>query len=110
MLTISIALLSLHWLADFVLQSDWMANNKSKDNTALLAHTLLYSLVFLPFYGASFALITFVLHTVTDYFTSRVNSRLWKATQVHWFFVSVGLDQLIHFVSLALTYRWLFGG
>lgn len=38
-------LLAAHWLADFVLQTHWMASNKSKSNTALMAHIAVYSVV-----------------------------------------------------------------
>jgi hypothetical protein len=30
-----LVLLVCHWIADFVLQSDWQASNKSKSNVAL---------------------------------------------------------------------------
>jgi hypothetical protein len=39
--------LILHLLGDYVLQSDWMANNKTKSSLAALSHTLVYSLPFL---------------------------------------------------------------
>lgn len=106
MITIPLSLIVLHFIADFVMQSDWMAINKSKSLKALLAHTSLYSLVFIPFYGIYFALITFLLHTVQDYITSRVNSKLWQANQRHWFFVGIGADQLLHYAGFALT-LWL---
>lgn len=99
-------LLVVHYVADFLLQSDWMAQNKSKRWDALLTHTSIYSICFI-FWGWRFVLITFVLHTITDAVTSRINTRLWQRKQVHWFFASVGFDQLIHFYTLAATYWWL---
>ena len=32
-----------HWVSDFVLQSHWMATNKSKNWQALLAHVATYT-------------------------------------------------------------------
>ena len=116
----------IHWVADFVLQTDWQAQNKSKNNFALLSHTSNYSLVWLlPMClvfgkmkeGATtewivwttlyFSMITLVAHTITDYFTSRLNSKLWSAGKVHYFFVSVGFDQVLHYGQLFLTYYFL---
>jgi uncharacterized membrane protein len=123
---ISFIIIFIHWVADFVLQTDWQAQNKSKSNFALLSHTSNYSMVWLlpmclvfgkmkegattewivwtTFY---FCIITFVVHTITDYFTSRLNSKLWSAGKVHYFFVSVGFDQVLHYGQLFLTYYYL---
>jgi hypothetical protein len=108
MLTISLSLLTIHYIADFGFQTDWQAQNKSKNWNALLRHTTVYSLCFFP-WGLWFVLVTFLTHTITDAITSRINTRLWQAKKVHWFFAMIGLDQLIHFATLALTYRWLYG-
>lgn len=89
-------LLSVHFLSDFILQSDWMAKNKSKSNEALLAHTTMYCLPFWAIFGWKYALVNMALHTVIDYGTSRVNSYLWSKGKVHEFFVGVGFDQLLH--------------
>jgi len=51
--------------------------------------------------------ITFVAHTITDYFTSRLNSKLWVEGKVHYFFVAVGGDQILHYVQLFTTYYLL---
>ena len=108
---IVLILLFLHWVADFVFQSDWMAQNKSKDNAALTIHAFVYSATFLiplcfVIDGAAplFCLITFVVHWIQDYVTSRINSGLWAKGKVHYFFVSVGFDQFAHFVQLIATY------
>lgn len=37
-----------HVVGDYVLQSDWMATEKTKRSVATLAHVLAYSLAFLP--------------------------------------------------------------
>lgn len=109
-------LLVIHWLADFVAQTHWMAINKSKSNKALLYHVSVYTLIFglcLSGYAVNnldhlllFLSVNFVLHFITDYITSRKNSILWTAGRTHDFFVMVGLDQLIHQLTLALTMYW----
>ena len=113
------SIILIHWIADFVLQTDKQAKGKSKNWSDLLEHTLSYSTVWLilgTFYslttndvwnGCIFALITFIAHTITDYFTSRLNSKLWAKGDVHNFFVSVGFDQVLHYAQLFLTYYFL---
>lgn len=103
---IFLLLMSIHFLADFVLQSDWMARNKSKANLPLAIHVFIYAFCFMWF-GWQFAGVTFCCHFAQDWITSRINSRLWAANKVHWFFVGVGADQLLHTYQLAFTYHWL---
>lgn len=119
-----IILLLTHWFADFVIQTDDQAKGKSKSMQCLLEHTVTYSLFwFLPmtaifFYESGdifisvwlamfFSLITFLCHTYTDYFTSRFNSELWKNNMVHEFFVSIGADQVLHYLQLLFTFKLL---
>ena len=116
---IAFYLILVHWFADFVLQTHWQAINKSKNNKALLMHTGVYSTVwfllmntmiilnYLPVSFYLFAPITFVFHTITDYFTSRLNTKLWNKGDIHNFFVSVGFDQVLHYAQLFLTYYLL---
>lgn len=109
------SILILHWIGDFILQTDWQAQNKSKDNEALLLHTINYTLIWLlPItlvlnfeYAVYFCIITIFCHTITDYFTSRLNSKLWAAKKVHNFFVSIGFDQILHYIQLFTTYYLL---
>ena len=102
-----ITILCLHFVADFILQSNWMAQNKSKDNLALFTHVLVYSLSFMLI-GFKYAIINASLHFIIDYFTSRATSKLWAKGEVHWFFVVIGLDQTLHFICLFSTYLLLF--
>lgn len=106
---IVLALLAIHFVADFVLQTDWQAKNKSSRCDALLSHTFLYGLCFAPFFGAPFALVNFLLHTGIDFVTSRITKRLYEKGRVHDFFVVIGLDQLLHYACLLITYVWLKG-
>ena len=108
----------LHFLADFILQSDRVSKSKSSNNAVLFYHVMLYSLPFVPFaawhfldrsYWVGFAFVygNAAAHFVTDYITSRMTTKLWKAGEVHWFFVVIGADQAIHLSTLALTFWWL---
>lgn len=111
-------LLSIHWVADFVLQTHWQAQNKSKRLDALAYHVGTYTGVLL--FGTSIAVLGFrldwaviafaaangALHFVTDYFTSRWSSALYAKQDWHNFFVVIGFDQLIHQITLAAT-LWL---
>jgi hypothetical protein len=121
-LIIVLLILFTHWVADFVCQTDWQATNKSKNNKALLTHTSIYTValfIILGLVGHMFNLeyinfkflwffpITFVAHTITDYFTSRLNSKLHTKGDIHNFFVSVGFDQFLHYVQLLTTYYLL---
>jgi hypothetical protein len=110
-------LLFAHWVADFLCQTHYMSINKSKSNLVLLMHTGVYTgvmflfTVFLLQLGIKelliFAGVTFVAHTITDYITSRLNAELWKKNMVHWFFVSIGIDQFLHYTQLLLTFYYL---
>ena len=114
-----VALLFVHWVADFVLQSQWMSVNKSKRVDALLLHAATYTGVLLIGAGLIVGvrqiglLVLFVgvngfLHLATDFVTSHITSRLWQQKREHDFFVVVGLDQLIHQVTLATTLWFIF--
>lgn len=122
-----LALLAVHFVADFLFQSDWMALNKGKRWDALALHCALYAVCFVPF-GLAFAALTFVAHFAQDAVTSRINSRFWffdmampvlwpsrrdpngpavphyaaRGGDRHWFFVGIGADQLLHFTQLIL--------
>lgn len=92
----------LHFVGDFIMQTDKMAINKSKSNRWLTIHVVAYSLPFLLF-GWRYALVNFGLHWATDFLSSRVTSALWKAEKRHWFFVVIGFDQAIHMTCLIAT-------
>jgi len=112
--------LIVHWVADFILQTDEEAKGKSTSNSCLIAHTSTYVICWAPIgllycitnginslHLFAFLGITFVAHTVTDYFTSRYNKYLWEKGDTHNFFVSVGFDQVLHYVQLFLTIKLL---
>ena len=122
-------ILFAHWISDFVLQSGWMATNKSKNWLALGSHVLVYTtsigflmLVFGAIVAAAFSTtisgaimiitplafvkwisLNGVLHFITDAITSRITAKLWKQNDMHNFFVVVGLDQFIHYSCLITT-------
>lgn len=120
-------ILIIHWVADFILQTDEMAKGKSKQLSKLLSHTLMYSLfwtsaiflyecfytksiqqyIMIPHNVFDFASITFFAHTITDYFTSRFNAKLWEQGKTHNFFVAVGFDQILHYIQLILTFYFI---
>lgn len=107
-----LSVLFAHWVADFVAQTDAQAKGKSKDWGILTDHTFIYAVIMssfayycrwwdfdwnamVAFFGA-----TFVSHTIIDFATSRLNSKLYAQGEIHWFFASVGFDQFLHYCCL----------
>jgi hypothetical protein len=103
-----------HFVADFVLQTHKMATNKSTSNAWLTSHVATYTGVFVlvsllsPAITVMYAIVNGVLHFATDYFTSRITSRLYKEGRIHDFFVVIGFDQALHMSAMILTYYWMF--
>lgn len=113
-----ISILVIHFVADFLCQTDKMAINKSKSLYWLSMHVLAYTGVllvgsFIAFRVFSWEIILAyagvngALHFITDFFTSKLTSRLWEQQSKHWFFVAVGFDQLIHYCCLLGTYQFI---
>lgn len=123
-----LGLLSYHWFADFVMQKGDWAVKKSSDFISLIKHTATYSLLwvipmyiycmvfdFSLLYALYFILITFVIHTATDYFTSKHSSKQYQkgnfGTDIPRgmdFFVTLGFDQLLHQWQLIPTFVAIF--
>jgi len=123
------SLLILHWICDFILQTDEQAKGKSSSWSCLLRHTAIYSLMFtfclFVLEGVStennlrhivllncftFMWITFILHTLTDYITSREVKKFFDVGNHHYGFIVIGLDQILHYIQIFLTYNYLFNG
>lgn len=109
-------LLIVHYIADFLLQSDEEATQKSKSYVALASHVGKYSLALqvLALYGAfkfggdpvvwiSWVLFNTVAHFGLDAVTSRMSSKLQREGNSSEFFNVIGMDQLLHQLTLILT-------
>ena len=96
----------IHFIGDFILQTNRMAVSKSEDNVALTEHVAVYSLIFM-FLNVKFAVVNMVLHFMVDYVTSRVSKHFWQKNERHWFFVTIGFDQALHLTTLIATYALL---
>jgi len=115
-----------HFVADFMLQNDKMAQNKSTSNIWLTNHIMVYSAAMLgimaPFvyfmdsatshiqllWLLVWVTINGALHWITDWCSSRATSYLWQKGDRHNFFVVIGADQAIHLSTMVVTWEWLF--
>lgn len=113
-----LSILFVHFVADFIMQSDEQAKGKSVSIYWLSEHVLTYSFIwFLFILGFSknleqsvlFFVITFLTHFITDFITSRVGKRFWDKGDTHNGFIVIGFDQILHYVQLYLTFQILFG-
>lgn len=109
-----ITILVAHYIGDFVIQTQEQSEKKSVSNNHLWMHCVTYSLVWLfvsPFFVGWncfwFFLITFICHFGTDYFTSRMVKKRFSVKRYHDGFVVIGMDQILHYVQLYLTFHFL---
>lgn len=111
----------LHFIGDFVLQSDKISKAKSKSLLALTIHIAIITLTLfigllvamivcdLSFNGvALFALINGILHFIIDYITSKVSAYFYAKGQIHNFFITIGFDQFLHFACYFLCFEMCF--
>jgi hypothetical protein len=68
-----ILIIWIHFISDFILQANFLAINKSKNNQILLLHCGIYSIPFLIF-GLDYALLAGILHFIVDFVTSRITT------------------------------------
>lgn len=128
-LTEIFTILIIHWFADFLMQDEKWAKGKSKNWYDLLSHTFTYSCVwFIPIIylfpenwttsqyvlnSILFGSITFISHTITDYFTSRIVSKMFAEGRYGSSipniggFTIIGIDQVLHYIQLFTTYYLL---
>lgn len=103
-------LLITHWLGDYVFQTSKMALGKSKHLKWLAVHVLTYtvilcicSLFIFPIKVAiSYAILNGILHGITDFFTSKLAAKHTENPRL--FFPILGFDQLIHLLTLYISY------
>lgn len=106
-----------HWIFDFLYQRSSWAEGKSKNMRCLLKHTSLYSILwvipmlFLLKQWYIFVIVTFILHTITDYFTSKKVSDKFAKKEFGTetlpntgAFSWIGFDQVLHYIQLFVTY------
>lgn len=134
-----LALLSVHFVADFLLQPREMGKKKSSEPKWLAAHLAIQFTCFLLF-GWKFALANALIHGIIDWniwrlyklsahlrikrdvealaaishvegvtFTEddkrdsyNVAVKGWQFWEDHWFYATIGLDQLLHMSTLVV--------
>lgn len=114
--------LLVHWLGDFVLQTNHMALRKSTSNYYLGMHVTVYTLTTILAWWLLFLVVglhttlwqylaagvsIFVMHFITDYITSRITGKYFKAQKNHEFFVTIGFDQWLHYVQLFIVFNYI---
>lgn len=126
-------LLAIHFIADFLLQSREMGKKKSTDPSWLIKHLGIQFLAFLLFLAPIlelnaiwFAFLNAVIHGIIDWNIWRLykihayrsiadnpNHPLltgnpaepWKYWEDHWFYATIGFDQLLHGLTLVALAR-----
>jgi NhaP-type Na+/H+ or K+/H+ antiporter len=119
-------LLLVHYIADFIVQSQKSAENKSHSFRALWEHIFSYyafslvsiclpALLISPTNTLNIGLIYYVacvsvLHMITDFFTSKFNAKMYKSKKTKLFWVGIGGDQLLHQIQIIYFYGLFIAG
>jgi hypothetical protein len=113
-----------HWIADFLLQNSWMADNKSTKLYPLMVHCLFYALFMSAYitaahnvhwWGLSSWNVTTILYVITlfwfthfviDYCTSKITHAAFKKGKIRFLFNTVGFDQFLHFLVIVYVIHY----
>ena len=96
----------IHFIADFLCQNRWIAENKSRNIWILILHSSIYCLPFFIF-GFRFAILNGILHGLVDFGTSKLTTHFYKIKNNYGFFTTIGFDQALHITILFLTYNYI---
>ena len=101
-------LLFAHLVGDLVLQTSYMARNKSRYWSVLLLHSFTYSIPFLFFVaslkGFVFLFLVFFTHFLIDGVSSRITSIFYNNGKIDKFAITICVDQAVHFFVLCYLY------
>ncbi len=109
-----------HLVGDWIVQTSWMANEKSKNLAALLAHALSYSVfIFIALYLAGVSLVTnlwatLFLGVVTHAFLDNRRFEVWWIRKIKKFtekempiWLLLGVDQSFHLLLILIVSLWV---
>lgn len=115
MISILIVFFLTHFFADFVCQTDTMAQKKSNSLKWLLIHCLMYGAVSYTCLSylvwdltlfLNYCVFLTLTHIVIDFVTSKLTRHYWSIGKRHEFFSIIGLDQLLHQITILLTCKY----
>lgn len=108
-----------HFIADFLLQSREMGKNKSSNYKFLSQHIGIIFVCFLPF-GLKFAAANALIHAIIDkniwnlyklyvvsLYESERDAAYHEYWEDHWFYATIGFDQLLHALTLIVLFNYL---
>jgi hypothetical protein len=98
-----IAIIWVHLIADFALQSRYIAIRKGKEFRCLFLHGIIYLGCMLVF-GVIFALVNGLLHISIDFVTSKFTSKFHREKKDYLFYLTIGIDQSLHLSILLITF------
>jgi len=106
------------WIADFVLQSRRIAENKSKNFNILVEHiiivtcTLFVTLLVITDVktAGNISIVNGASHLIIDFITSRITTYFYINNKIHAFFTTIGFDQFLHASILIWTVQFFIGG
>jgi hypothetical protein len=97
-----------HWLGDYPLQSNWIAQRKTNFWVLLLHVTIHFLLLLAILYPASSILWPYLLSLAAFHFILDISKNWFKIHRPTWVTWPYLVDQLIHITSLAIVASWIY--
>lgn len=116
--TIAITLIFIgHFFGDFLFQGEYIARRKHKSYFILIAHQTIYATCILvalvPLVLTEhieltnlflFVIVNHLAHGMVDFWSSRFSKKYFDLYDFRKFFITLGIDQLIHKCTLIVSY------